>query len=141
MQLTTGPNTMIHHHKKKEHKQPGMTSPAGIHSTPCSSPITLRTTVVYLLHKRVTLPPGQKRSQLPVLETCSVPMSSVLQSPSELVPKFLKAQDASVAKLLMSWGSMASPVLKMQALSHQLHPQEFIEPHWPPLYLGACGPY
>jgi len=71
-------------------------------------------------------------------------MSSVLQSPSKLVPKSLKAQDATVAKLLMSWGSMASPVLKIRllpkALSHQLHPQEVIDPHWPPLYLGACGP-
>jgi len=44
-------------------------------------------------------------------------MSSVLQSPSELVPKSLKAQNAAVAKLLMSWGSMASPVLKMQTAS------------------------
>jgi len=34
-------------------------------------------------------------------------MSSVLQSPSELVPKSLKAQNAAAAKLLMSWGSMA----------------------------------
>ena len=44
-------------------------------------------------------------------------MSSVLQLPSELVPKSLKAQNAAVAKLLMSWGSMASPVLKIQATS------------------------
>jgi len=31
------------------------------------------------------------------------------------VPKSLKAQNAAAAKLLMSWGSTASPVLKMQA--------------------------
>jgi len=36
---------------------------------------------------------------------------------SELVPKSLKAQDAAVAKLLMSWGSTVSPVLKMLAAS------------------------
>jgi len=72
--------------------------------------------------ERVTLLPGHKRSHLPVLETCSVLMSSVLQSPSELVPKSLKAQNATAAKLLMSWGSMASPVLKMQATSQGIQP-------------------
>jgi len=49
-------------------------------------------------------------------------MSSVLQSPSELVPKSLKAQNAAAAKLLMSWGSMASTVLKMQAASQSIQP-------------------
>ena len=49
-------------------------------------------------------------------------MSSVLQSPSELVPKSLKAQNATAAKLLMSWGTMASPVLKMQAASQGIQP-------------------
>ena len=49
-------------------------------------------------------------------------MSSVLQSPSELVPKSLKVQDAAVAKLLMSWGSMASAVLKMQTASQGTQP-------------------
>jgi len=34
----------------------------------------------------------------------------------------LKVQDAAVAKLLMSWGSMASPVLKMQAASQGTQP-------------------
>ena len=82
---------------------------------------TLGTTVSYLLHKRVTLLPGQKCSQVPVLETCSVLMSSVLHSPSELVPKSLKAQNATAEKLL-SWGSMACPVLKMQATSHGIQP-------------------
>ena len=49
-------------------------------------------------------------------------MSSVLlQSPSELLPKSLKAQNAA-AKLLMSWGSMASPILKMQAASQGIQP-------------------
>jgi len=73
-------------------------------------------------------------------------MSSVLQSPSELMPKSLKARNAAAEKLLMSWCSMASPVLKMlQAasqgiLSHQLHPQEVIDPHWSPLHFGACRP-
>jgi len=67
-------------------------------------------------------------------------MSSVLQSPSELVPKSSKAQNAAAAKLLMSWGSMASPVISRllpTAFSHQLHPQEVIDQHWSPLYLGA----
>ena len=49
-------------------------------------------------------------------------MSSVLQSPSELVPKSLKAQNSTAAKLLMSWGSMASPVLKMQASPQDIQP-------------------
>jgi len=51
-------------------------------------------------------------------------MSSVLQSPSEPVPKSLKAQDAAgtVAKSLMSWGSMASPALKMQGASQGTQP-------------------
>jgi len=40
----------------------------------------------------------------------------------KLVPKSLKAQDAAVAKLLMSWSSMASPVLKMQAASQGTQP-------------------
>jgi len=112
-----------------------MTLPAGIHSQfTAITPITLRTTVGYLLHKRVTLPPGQKHSQLPVLETCSVPMSSVLQSPSERVSKSLKAQDAAVAKLLMSWGSMASPVLTMQAASQGTQPSTpSSRGHWPAL--------
>jgi len=71
-------------------------------------------------------------------------MSSVLQSPSELVPKSLKAQNAAAAKLFMSWGSIPSPVLKMQVASQDIqpstHPQEVIDPHWSPLYLGACWP-
>ena len=49
----------------------------------------------------------------PVLETWSVLVSSVLQSPSELVPKSLKVQNAAAAKLLVNWGSMASPVLNI----------------------------
>jgi len=64
-----------------------------------------------------TLLPSQKHSQLPVSETFSVLMSSVLQSSSELVPKSLKAENAAAAKLLMSWGSTAFPVLKMQVAS------------------------
>ena len=40
--------------------------------------------------------------------------------------------------MLMSWGSMASPVLKMQVASQgiqpSLHPQEVIDLHWSPLY-------
>jgi len=83
----------------------------------------LNTNNGYLLHKkRVTLLPGQKRSQLSVLETCSVLMNSVLQSSSKLMPKSLKAQNAVAAKLLMSWSSMASPVLKMQAASQGIQP-------------------
>jgi len=49
-------------------------------------------------------------------------MSSRLQSPSESVPKSLKAQNAAMANLLMSWGSMPSPVLKMQATSQNIQP-------------------
>jgi len=42
MQLTLGPNTMVHHHYKKECKHPGMISPAEInsilakHQNPCT---------------------------------------------------------------------------------------------------------
>jgi len=103
----------------------------------------LGTTAGYLLHKRTTLLTGQKRSQLPSLETCSALMSSVLQSPSELVPKSLKAQNAAAAKLLVSRGFMACPVLKMplpKTFSHRLHPQEVIDPYRSPLYLWACRP-
>jgi len=50
-------------------------------------------------------------------------MSSVLQSPSEPVPKSLKAQNAAAAKLLMSWAQMAYPVLKMQAASLDIQPK------------------
>ena len=142
MQLTTGSNTMIHHHQKREHKQPGVTLPARIHSIPCWTPITLGTTVGYLLHKRVPLLPGQKLTQLPVLEACSVVMSSVLQSPSELVPKSLKARNATVAKLLMSWDSMDSPVLRMQAASQGIQPSTpSSRGHWPalvPLLPWSC---
>ena len=74
-------------------------------------------------------------------------MSSVLQSPSELVPKSLKAQNAAVAKLLMSLGSiMASPVLNLQAASQDIHSainsilKTVIDPHWSPLYFGTCWP-
>jgi len=74
-------------------------------------------------------------------------MSSVLQSPSELVPKSLKAQNAAAAKLLMSLGSiMASPVLKLQAASQDIHSainsilKTVIDPHWSPLYFGTCWP-
>jgi len=35
MQLTIGPNTMCHHHYKREYKQPVMISPAEIHLIPC----------------------------------------------------------------------------------------------------------
>jgi len=58
--------------------------------------------VGYWLHRRVTLLPGQKPSQLLMLETCSALMSSVLQLSSELVPKLLKARNATVVKLLIS---------------------------------------
>ena len=44
-------------------------------------------------------------------------MSSVLQSPSEPVPKILKAQNVAAEELLVSWGYMDTPVLKMQAAS------------------------
>jgi len=74
------------------------------------------------------------QNKLPVLETCSVLMSSVLQSSSELVPKSSKAQNAAAAKLLMSWGSMASPVLKMQAASQGIQPSTpSSRGHWPAL--------
>ena len=72
----------------------------------------LGTTVGYLLHKRVTL-------RLPQDAT---------------VAKLLKAQDAAMAKLLMSWGSMASPVLKMQAASQGTQPSTASSRgHWPAL--------
>ena len=59
-------------------------------------------------------------------------MSSILQSPSELVPKSLKAQNVAVAKLLMSWGSMASPALKIQAASEGIQPSTLSSRgHWP----------
>ena len=61
-------------------------------------------------------------------------MSSVLQSPSELVSISFKAQNAATAKLLMSWGSMASPVLKMQAASQGIQPSTpSSRGHWPAL--------
>ena len=61
-------------------------------------------------------------------------MSSVLQSLSELVPKSLKAWNAAAAKLLMSWGSMASPVLNMQADSLGIQPSiPSSKGHWPAL--------
>jgi len=110
---------------QRKYKQPGMISPAEIHSIPYQTPITLGTTAGYLPHKKATSLPvysGQKRSQLPVLETCSALMSSVLQLASELVPKSLKAQNSAAAKLLMSWESMASPLRKMQAASQGIQP-------------------
>ena len=61
----------------------------------------LEKTPGYLLHKRATLLPDQMRSKL---------------------PKFLKAKNAAAANLLMSWGSMATPVLKMQATSEDIQP-------------------
>jgi len=84
---------------------------------PCSILVALATNVSHLLHKRATLLSDQKPSQLPLLETCSALMSSVLQLPSELVPNFFKAQNATAVKLLMSQGSMQSSALKMQATS------------------------
>ena len=61
-------------------------------------------------------------------------MSSVLQSPSELVPKSLEAQNAAATKLLMSWVSMASPVLKMQAAAQGIQPATpSSRGHWPTL--------
>ena len=51
-----------------------------------------------------TLLPGEKPSQLLTLETCSALISSVLQLPSELVPKFLKARNPTVVKLLIKLG-------------------------------------
>jgi len=44
-------------------------------------------------------------------------MSSELQSPSELVPKILKAWNAAVVILLTGWGFMVSPALRMPAAS------------------------
>ena len=64
-----------------------------------------------------------------------------MQSPSKLVSKSLKAQNATVAILLMSWGSMAFPILKMQATSLDIQPsppsKKVIDVHWSPLYPGA----
>ena len=73
-------------------------------------------------------------------------MSSVLHSPSELVPKSLNAQNSAAAKLLMNWVSMASPVLKIQAASQDFQPSTpSSKSHWPAFisllqYLGACWP-
>jgi len=58
----------------------------------------------------------------PRLETSSALMGSILQSPTELVPKSSKAQNADAAKLSMSWGSIASAVLKMQGVSLDILP-------------------
>jgi len=66
--------------------------------------------------------PVQKPSQFATFETCSALMSSVLQMSSDLVPKFLKAQNAAMAKLLMSWGCMGSSSLKTQAVSPGIQP-------------------
>ena len=44
-------------------------------------------------------------------------MSSESQLPCELVPIFLKAQNAAVGSLLTGWGFTASPALRMQATS------------------------
>ena len=57
-----------------------------------------------------------------------------ITTPSELVPKSLKAQNAPVAKLLMSWDSMVSPILKMQAASQGIQPSTpSSRGHWPAL--------
>ena len=106
---------MIHHHYERKHNQPGMTSPAEIHSLPCSAHPALGTEAGYSLHRRATLLPGSKPSKLLVLETCWALMCSELQSPSELVLKFLKARNAAVVSLLIGWSSMASPALWMRA--------------------------
>jgi len=62
--------------------------------------------------------------------------------PSEPMPKYLKAQNATAAKLLMNWDSMASPVLKMQADIHSainsILKRSLICTNQSPLYLGAC---
>ena len=64
----------------------------------------LGTTVGYSLHKWATWLAGQKPCQLLILELahCSALISSILQLPYELLPRFLKAQNATVVKLLMS---------------------------------------
>ena len=56
----------------------------------------LGTTVGYSLHRKATLLPGQKPSQLLASETCWALMSSESQSPCELVPIFSKARNAAV---------------------------------------------
>ena len=101
-QLTLGRNTNIHHHYKRKYNQPGMIWPADIHSIPCSMLVVLGTNVGYWLHRRATLLPGQNPSQLPMLETCSALMITVLQLPSELVPNFWNYEchcDKTVDKL------------------------------------------
>ena len=68
-------------------------------------------------------------------ETCWALMSTELQSPSELVPKFLKAWNATVVSLLIyTLGSMASPVLRIWAASPDIHAStSFSKGHWPAL--------
>ena len=56
-------------------------------------------------------------------------MSSVLQSPYELVPKFLKAWNAAVVNSF-GGGSMDSPALRMQAASLVIQPSTpFLKGH------------
>jgi len=70
---------MNHHHYERNSNQPGMISSAEIHLIPTWTLKALETTVGYSLHKIATLLPGQKRSQLSILEIWSDLMSSVLQ--------------------------------------------------------------
>jgi len=61
-----------------------------IHSLSCSTPQALGTTVGYSLHRKATLLPGQKPSQLLASETCWALMSSELQLPSEPVRQYFR---------------------------------------------------
>jgi len=109
-----------------------MTLLAEIHSLPCSTLQALGTTAGYSLHRRATLLPGQKPSQLLVLEICWALINFELQSPSELVPKFFKARNATVVRLLIGWSSMASPVLITWATFSDTHLSiPFSKGHWP----------
>ena len=109
-QLTPGPLFMIHPHDKRKHNQLGMTSLAEIHSPPCSTTQALGTTAGYSLHRKATLLPGQKPSQLLASEICRALMSSQLQLPCELVSIFSNARNAAAGSLLTGWGFMASHV-------------------------------
>ena len=73
MQLTPGPHFMIHPHNKRKHSRLGMTLLAEIHSLSSSTPQALGTTVDYSPHRRATLLPGQKPSQLLASQTCLSP--------------------------------------------------------------------
>jgi len=100
---------MIHPHDETKDNQLGMTFLAEIHSLSCSKPQALGTT-------------AQKSHTVAWLQAFPIAsvgnlMSSELQLPSELVPKFLKARNSAVASLLAGWGFMAFPASRMGATS------------------------